>query len=112
MKKWYWALGTIGIGIIILIIALFILPGTNEGAVSNLSIIPAGTFSVFHETNIRTEQNVTGNISECIHETGNTAEPQNQSTTSITKKKAVQEFQSCHLKPQTLKNPIIFFKSC
>lgn len=63
MKKWYWALGTIGIIIVILIITLFILPGAKERSVSNLYIIPAGTFSVFHETNVPTEQDVTGNIS-------------------------------------------------
>ena len=66
MKKWYWAIGTIGIIIAILIITLFILPGAKEGSVSNLYIIPAGTFSVFHETNVPTEQNVIGNISGCI----------------------------------------------
>jgi hypothetical protein len=66
MKKWYWAMGMIGIIIVILIITLFILPGAKEGSVSNLYIIPAGTFSVFHETNVPTEQNVTGNISGCI----------------------------------------------
>jgi len=80
MKKWYWALGTIGVIIVILIIGLFILPATHERSVSNLYIIPAGTFSVFHEMNVTAEQNVAGNISGSTHETGNTAEPQNQST--------------------------------
>lgn len=68
MKKSYWALGLIGIIIVILIITLFILPGTKERSVSNLYTIPAGTFSVFHETNVLTEQNVTGNISSCSTE--------------------------------------------
>jgi len=70
MKKRYWALGTIGIIIGILMIALFILPGTNERSVSNLYIIPAGTFSIFHEKNVPAEQSVTGNISGCIQKPG------------------------------------------
>lgn len=55
-----------GIIIVILIITLFILPGAKEGSVSNLYIIPAGTFSVFHETNLTAERNVKCNISGCI----------------------------------------------
>ncbi len=66
MKKWYWALGTIGVFIVILIIGLFILPATHERSVSNLYIIPAGTFSVFHGTNVPAEQDVTGNGPGCI----------------------------------------------
>jgi len=57
IKKWHWALGTIGIILLILIL----LPGTGERSVSNLYIIPAGTFSPFHEMNVPAEQNVTGN---------------------------------------------------
>jgi hypothetical protein len=60
-KKLTWALGTIGIIIVLLILTLFILPGAKEGSVSNLYIIPAGTFSMFHETNVPVEQNMTDN---------------------------------------------------
>jgi hypothetical protein len=59
LKKLYWVLGTTGIIIAILIITLFILPGTKEGSVSNLYIIPAGIVSPFHDTNAPMEQNVT-----------------------------------------------------
>ncbi|MFA4824252.1 MAG: hypothetical protein WC593_03755 [Methanoregula sp.] len=83
MKKWYWALGTIGVIIVILIIALLFLPGTHGRSVSNIHFIPAGTFSMFYETNVTAEQDVTCTISGCIHETRNTAEIPNQSNTSI-----------------------------
>ncbi len=82
-KKWYWALGTIVIIIVILIITLFILPGAKGGSVSNLYIIPAGTFSPFHETNIPTEQDVMGNISGCISETGMIPDLTTQTNASI-----------------------------
>ena len=41
-------------------------PSAGKGSVSNLDIIPAGTFAVFHETNVSAEQNVTCNVSGCI----------------------------------------------
>lgn len=48
MKKWHWALGTIGT-IIILILSLFLLQGAGERSVSDFYIIPAGSVSLFHE---------------------------------------------------------------
>ena len=41
IKKWHWALVTIGI----LIVLLILLTGTGERTVSNIFFIPAGTFS-------------------------------------------------------------------
>jgi hypothetical protein len=59
------------IGTILLL--LILLQGSGERSVSNFYIIPAGIYSPFHEMNVPTEQNVTGNkipeISDQINST-------------------------------------------
>jgi tetratricopeptide (TPR) repeat protein len=46
-------------------------PSAGRGSVSNLYIVPAGTFTLFHETNVPTDQTVTCNSSGLIDETQN-----------------------------------------
>ena len=60
IKKWLWALATIGIFIILVIL----LTGAGERTVSNIYFIPAGTFSPVPDVNTSLEKGTTGNAIE------------------------------------------------
>ncbi|MFA5268690.1 MAG: hypothetical protein WC379_12040 [Methanoregula sp.] len=60
MKNWHWALAILSILVVILIFQT----GTGENFVSNLYIIPAGTFSQVPDINSSSEKGMTGNAIE------------------------------------------------
>ncbi|MFA5268692.1 MAG: hypothetical protein WC379_12050 [Methanoregula sp.] len=63
IKKWHWALVTIGI-LIVLLILLILLTGTGERTVSNIFFIPAGTFNPVPGGNASGEKGTTDNANE------------------------------------------------
>ncbi|MDD1694935.1 MAG: tetratricopeptide repeat protein [Methanoregula sp.] len=52
MKKWHWVLGSVVITAIILTLIIFVFPTTGTGSVSNYYLIPAGTYTPFHNPDI------------------------------------------------------------
>ncbi|MFA5268691.1 MAG: hypothetical protein WC379_12045 [Methanoregula sp.] len=60
IKKWHWALVTIGI----LIVLLILLTGTGERTVSNIFFIPAGTFNPVPGGNASAEKGTTDKAHE------------------------------------------------
>lgn len=72
--------------IIILATALLFFTGGRENSVSNLYIIPSGTFSPSPEKNMHGEQDVVCNISGCVSEDRMLPGLLNQTNASIIRK--------------------------
>lgn len=77
-------MGSVGILIVLLILLFFY--GTDERSVSNLYIVPAGTFSLFHKTDISTEESLvptTGLTTSDIYPPLKNARPNGRDNCSI-----------------------------